>query len=52
MDTLQKLYQSILKGRAPEVKTYTEKALAEKILLQKIISEGTNRLNSSEYRPF
>ena len=42
MDTLQKLYQNILKGRAPEVKTYTEKALAEEILPQKIISEGMN----------
>ncbi len=42
METLELLYQSILKGKAPEAKIYTQKALEENIPPQEIISKGMN----------
>jgi len=42
METLELLYQSILKGKAPEAKIYTQKALKENIPPQEIISKGMN----------
>ena len=42
METLELLYQSILKGKAPEAKIYTQKALGENIPPQEIISKGMN----------
>jgi len=42
METLELLYQSILKGKAPDAKIYTQKALEENIPPQEIISKGLN----------
>ncbi len=42
MKTLELLYQSILKGKSPETKIYTQKALEENIPPQEIISKGMN----------
>jgi len=42
METLELLYQSILKGKAPDAKMYTQKALEENIPPQEIISKGMN----------
>ncbi|MBT3256386.1 MAG: cobalamin-binding protein [Deltaproteobacteria bacterium] len=42
METLELLYQSILKGKSPETRIYTEKALDENIPPQEIISKGMN----------
>ena len=42
METLELLYQSILKGKAPDAKIYTQKALEENIPPQEIISKGMN----------
>ncbi len=42
METLELLYQSILKGNAPETQIYTQKALEENIPPQEIISKGMN----------
>jgi 5-methyltetrahydrofolate--homocysteine methyltransferase len=42
METLELLYQSILKGKTPETIIYTQKALEENIPPQEIISKGMN----------
>ena len=42
MEVLELLYQSILKGNAPDAKMYTQKALEENIPPQEIISKGMN----------
>ena len=42
MEVLELLYQSILKGNAPDAKMYTQKALEEDIPPQEIISTGMN----------
>ena len=42
METLELLYQSIFKGKAPDAKIYTQKALDENIPPQEIISKGMN----------
>ena len=42
METLELLYQSIFKGKAPDAKIYTQKALEENIPPQEIISKGMN----------
>jgi len=42
METLEQLYQSILKGKAPEAKVHTQKALEQNISPQEIISKGMN----------
>ena len=42
METLELLYQSILKGKSPEARIHTQKALDENIPPQEIISKGMN----------
>lgn len=42
METLELLYQSILKGNSPETRIHTQKALDENIPPQEIISKGMN----------
>jgi 5-methyltetrahydrofolate--homocysteine methyltransferase len=42
METLKQLYDSILKGRAPEAVEHTGRALEECIEVDKIVSEGMN----------
>ncbi len=42
METLELLYQSILKGKSPETRIHTQKALDENIPPQEIISKGMN----------
>ena len=42
METLEKIYQSILKGKAPETKRYTEEALEKNMLPEEIIPKGMN----------
>ena len=42
MKTLEKIYQSILKGQAEDCKIHTQEALKENIPSQEIVSKGMN----------
>jgi 5-methyltetrahydrofolate--homocysteine methyltransferase len=42
METLELLYQSIMKGKSPETRIHTQKALDENIPPQEIITKGMN----------